>query len=204
VQNEDALTVFWKFCESAESIEAAKKDLVLLRKRNELLCADDPSGDGGILCVCVDNCCIVGPKIESITGPETSIKLDSFHWQQRWDDIPCDKKSEKTSTFRKLMRRALFATEDHEMARVEAHLAAKKKKKPSAREMFKEAKATVPPPEQLERRVVAVLHALMEKDLLVDRNRMATDSTASEGRFFKAGASTLDTTINQMSHVKKG
>jgi len=74
VQNEDALTVFWKFCESAESIEAAKKDLVLLRKRNELLCTDDPSGDGGILCVCVDNCCIVGPKIESITGRLAQMK----------------------------------------------------------------------------------------------------------------------------------
>ena len=196
--------MFWKFCESAESIEAAKKDLVLLRKRNELLCTDDPSGDGGILCVCVDNCCIVGPKIESITGPETSIKLDSFHWQQRWDNILYDKKSEKTSMFRKLMRRALFVIEDHEIARVEAYLTAKKKKKPSAREIFKEAKATIPPPEQLERRVMAVLHALMEKDLLVDRNRIATASTASEGRFFKAGANSLNTIINQMSHVKKG
>jgi len=204
IQNEDALTVFWKFYEGPESIETARKDLILLQKRNRLLCSNDVDNKGDILAVYVDNCCVVGPKVKTITGPQTLIKLDSFHWQQRWDDVLHDKKSEKTAIFRKLMRRALFLIEDGEISRVEAVLTAKYKKKPTAREIFKEAKATIPPPDLLERRVMAVLHALMEKDLQADRKRIATASSAMEGRFFKPGANTLNTIINQLSHVKKG
>ena len=204
VQNEDAMTVFWKFCEGTESIETAKKDLILLKKRNTLLCANDPDHSGEIFCTWVDNCCQVGPKTKEIAGAETHVKLDSFHWQERWDETLPDKKSEKTAIFRKLMRRALFCTEDAETAHVEALLIAKHNKKPSPREIFKEAKATIPPPEQLERRVVAALHALMEKDLQADRTRITTASNSNEGRFFKPGPNTLNTTINQLSHVKKG
>jgi len=194
--------VSWKFYEGTESVETAKKDLLLLKKRNELLFRDDPEDDGTIRACCVDNCCSVGGKLKKIAGPETLIKLDTFHWQQRWDDVLADENSEKTAIFRKLMRRALFLVEDKEIQRAEAFLVAKKKKKPSPRETFKEAKATMPPADVLERRVMAVLQALIEKDHQADRSRMAGEPTA--GRFFKPGANTLNVMLNQMSHVKKG
>jgi len=141
--------------------------------------------------------------LKSVLGPNVEVKLDVFHWQERWNEILYDKNSEKTAIFRKLMRRALFCTEDHEIALVEALLFEKKKKKPTAYEIFKEAKATIPPPDQLERRVMSVVQALLEKDLQADRNVIA-GSDAPATRFFKRGANTLNTIINQMSHVKNG
>lgn len=203
VQNEDALTVFWKFYEGSESIETARKDFVLLRRRNELLCANDPNHDGKVDLCWVDNCCVVRPKLKSILGSHVEVKLDAFHWQERWNEFLCDKNSEKTAIFRKLMRRALFVTEDQEIARVEKLLYEKKKRRPTPKEIFKEAKATIPPPDQLEKRVVAVIQALMEKVLQADRSKIA-GSEAPESRFFKRGANTLNLIINQMSHVKKG
>jgi len=204
VQQEDTLTVFWKFCSGAESIETAKKDLILLKKRNELL---DPDGDGAIDVMWVDNCCTVRPKIKSITGPDTLVKLDTFHWQQRWDDILFDKNSKKTVIFRKLMRRAVYLTEDSECDRAKAFLIKKCTKQPTPSEMFKEAKSAIPLADLLEKRVMAVIHALMEKDSQADQNRLVTSSSNSnevQTRFFKRGAQTLNTTMNQLEHVKKG
>jgi len=166
---------------------------MLLKKRNELLFQDDPNGDGTIFACHVDNCCSVGGKLKRITGPETLMKSDSFHWQQRWD---------KVLVFRKLMRRALFLVEDKEAKRAEACLMKKKKKKPSPREIFKEANATIPPPDMLERRVMAVLQALTEKGHQADQSQMAGSTPV--GRFFKPGANTSNVMLNQMSHVKKG
>jgi len=202
VQQEDSLTVFWKFYSGAESIETARKDLTLLKKRNELL---DKDSDGAIEAVWVDNCCAVRPKIHSITGPDTLVLLDTFHWQQRWDDILFDKNSEKTVTFQKLMRRAAFITEDSEYARAKAFLIRRNKKQPSPSEIYKEAKSTIPPADILEKRVMAVIHALMQKDLQADQNRIISSLTHEvPTRFFKRGAQTLNLIMNQLEHVKKG
>jgi len=55
-----------------------------MKKPNELL---DKDGDGAIEAVWVDNCCAVHPKIQSITGPDTLVLLDTFHWQfLAWTD----------------------------------------------------------------------------------------------------------------------
>jgi len=55
---------------------------------------------------------------------------------------------------------------------------------------MKLAKATMPPPLELEKRVMAVLHALMEKDLASDMTRVAT--APHPGHFFNRGADTLN------------
>jgi len=73
--------MFWKVYSGAELIGTTKKDLRLLKKRNELLHRDGPNHDGSLLLMCVDNCCIVRPKTQAITGPDTLVKLDAFHWQ---------------------------------------------------------------------------------------------------------------------------
>mgnify|MGYP007080208264 CR=1 FL=1 len=198
VQNEDALTIFWKFYDSSESIETCRKDLTLLKQRNEML-----PGEETLRVVCVDNCCVVRPKIQSIVGEDVEVKCDIFHWCQRWDEIMYDLTAEKTSIFRQLMRRAVFVTENLEIERVKAQLLKKKKLPPTIREIMKEAKATVPPPAELEKRVMAVLHALMEKDLQDDM-KLTIDSTRKPDRFFKAGAQTSNVIVNQTEHVKKG
>jgi len=152
VQNEDALTIFWKFCSGTESVDVAKRDLTLLKKRNDLL-------GGNLKHIHVDNCCSVRPKLQNIVGADVAIGLDTFHWQERWDKILPDKSSEKTAIFRTLMQRAVFATEASECEQAK-DLLLSQKKKATPRTMLKEAKATIPPPVMLEKRIVAVLHSL--------------------------------------------
>ena len=196
VQNEDALTIFWKFYSGTESIDMAKRDLTLLKKRNDLL-------GGNLKHVYVDNCCSVRPKLQNIVGADVTIGLDTFHWQERWDEILPDKSSEKTAIFRTLMRRAVFVTEASEYERVK-DLILSQKKKATPCTILKEAKATIPPPVILEKRIMAVLHSLMEKDHQIDKNRTVGGENAKEQCFFKPGATTLNTIINQMEHVKRG
>jgi len=209
VQNEDAMTVFWKFYSGTESIDMAKADLVNLKRRlvilQRLKQPDALDNAGGVKATYVDNCCTVGPKLLTIF-PGAFIKLDAFHWQVRWDDCLQDVKSETTVMFRKLMRRALFLTEDTELQRARDYLVSKKGiREPSMREIYKVAKATIPPPEELEARVMSVIHTLMSKD--AESDRLATGSDVSgqtRNRFFKRGDITLKTIINQLKHVRKG
>jgi len=198
IQNEDGLAAFWKFCEGSESIDQLALDLQRLEVRNRQL------GRKGEV-VCIDNCCQVGRKTKEVPGLEEAlIKLDAFHWQCRWDSMLFDLKSEKTIVFRSLMRRALFVAEDHECERVKSKL--QDKGKPATpRDVFKIAKAFVPPAEELEKRVVAVIHSVMEKDLEIDKERAANPLGAEkEKRFFKRGADALNTMANQMEHVRNG
>ena len=194
IQNEDCLTLFWKCCPCSEGVDAMEADLRLLHKRHSL-------HNTMVKVVCVDNCCSVRPKLVRIV-PGVLAKLDVFHWQERWNVMLVDLKSEKTMIFRSLMRRALFITEEEELNRVREDLT-RRKKNPTPTAVCKAAKATTPPADMLERRVVGVTHALMEKDAEVDRLQTMGASN-NEKRFFKPGAATLNTIVNQMEHVKKG
>jgi len=194
IHNEDSLTVFWKLCAGSEGINLIKPDLEKIKKRQELL-------GNTVIGLYVDNCCGVRPKLAQMF-PGAFVLLDCFHWQQRWDGAMYDVKSEKTTIFRSLMRRALFVTEDTEYRRVR-DLLLSQNKSATPREVLKQAKATMPPPDLLERRVMAVIHSLMEKDLEVDKIR-TTDPNNKEPRFFKRGADTLNLTNNQLEHVRNG
>lgn len=199
IQNEDCLTMFWKCYPCSEGIDGLEADLRLLERRHAL--RNKP-----VKGAYVDNCCLVRPKMQKII-PGIKIWLDCFHWQKRWDPIFVDLKSEKTMIFRGLMRRALFVTEEEELNRVREDFARRNKPQDLAA-MFKEAKSTIPPPDVLEKRVLCVIHAIMEKDLELERLKtMATStptSTLNEKRFLKPGALTLNTIVNQMEHVKAG
>jgi len=194
VQNEDALTIFWKAHPGAEGVEVMKKDLVQLNKRNQRL-------GSTTLLTHVDNCCQVRGKLQQIV-PGMLVKLDNFHWGQRWDPIMFDLQSEKTTIFRTMMRRAVFVIENSELERAKAALL-KKKKTCTPHEVFKAAKATMPPPEELEARVMAVIHCVMEKDLEIDLAN-TENPEKPEKRFFKASPLTLNTINNQMQHVRNG
>jgi len=109
IQNEDSLTIFWKFLTCSESIESIKPDLLRIKERQTHI-QDKPSQ------VCwVDNCCTVRPKLVDIF-PGILVKLDAFHWFSRFDEILLNKNSEEANFFRHLMRRAVFIVEDAEDA----------------------------------------------------------------------------------------
>ena len=194
MHNEDALTAFWKLCAGSEGINLIQPDLEQLVKRQELLGTK-------VKVFYVDNCCGVRSKILLIF-PGVLVLLDCFHWQQRWDPAMYDTKSEKTAMFRSLMQRALFVTEDHECRRVR-DLLRSQNKPATPREVLKRAKATIPPPDTLEKRVMAVIHSLVEKDLEIDKQR-AADPESKEPRFFKRGAEALNVINNQLEHVRNG
>jgi len=198
MQNEDVLTVFWKFYAATESITTLRPDLERLQQRNK-----NPGSESKVSWV--DNCCIVEPKLKQILGPDHLVKLDAFHWQCCWDPILADLKSKKTVVFRSLMRRALFLCEPHECKRVRSDLEAAGKPH-TPREVLKIAKSTMPPPAELEKRVMSVIHAMMDKDNETDRARTtnADVTEKKEARFFKRGADMLNAIVNQMSHVRKG
>jgi len=195
IQNEDSLTMFFKCCPCSEGIDAMEADLRLLLKRHK-------AHKKVVKVSYVDNCCSVRQKMQKIT-PGILVKLDCFHWQKRWDPVFVDLKSEKTIIFRSLMRRALFVTEEEEINRVRQDFA-RRKKNPLPADVFKEAKSTMPPPDVLEKRVLCVIHAVMEKDLELDRLQTMGASASNEKRFLKPGAMTLNTIVNQMEHVKAG
>jgi len=131
------------------------------------------------------------------------VKLDCFHWQQRWNECLCDKHSEKTVVFRSLMRRAVFVAKTSEHSRAKETLTERHpSRQPTPREIFKEAKATIPNPEPLERRVMSVIQSLVKKD---DDGEVQNATTGQpKKRFFKRGAITLDTISNQLEHMRKG
>ena len=194
-QNEDSLTVFWKLHDGSESFKTMRADLTRLAQRNTLL------GET-VLTACVDNCCQSGGKLKEIVPSIMHIQLDCFHWMTRWNDVVCNLKSEKTAMFRTLMRRAVFIAEDAKFQRAKHLLAGTN---PTVRDAFKKAKATIPPADNLEPRVMSVLHHLMKKDAAVDLTRTTQDINApKEARFFKPGAAASNTIVSQVEHVKKG
>ena len=146
MQNEDCLTMFWKFLTAAESIDAIKQDLLRLKERLAGL-QNEP-----VRVIYVDNCCAVRDKLVEMF-PGVLVKLDNFHWFCRWDDMLQNKTSEEANFFRHLMRRAMFVIEDTEKRRI-------RYLKPGIKdqEMYKLAKATIPPADLLIRRVEAVLN----------------------------------------------
>mgnify|MGYP000078050191 CR=1 FL=1 len=79
-----------------------------------------------------------------------SVGLDCFHWQERFDDTLSDKTSEKTATFRTLMRRAAFVTEASE-CELAKDLLLSQNKKATPRATLKEAKASMPLADMLEK-----------------------------------------------------
>jgi len=198
IQQEDALTTFWKAYPGSEGIDIMATDLKKLNKRNNMI-------GGHLEVVHVDNCCSVRNKLVKILG-DMLVKLDNFHWAKRHDPIMCDLKSEKTIVFRTMMRRAVFFVEDSEYTRAkEALMKRKKTNTATPAEILKEAKATILPPDKLEARVMAVIHCVMRKDLETDiNNTRLADGEEKEKRFLKPGPETLNTINNQLEHVRRG
>ena len=108
----------------------------------------------------VDNCCTVRDKLVE-TFPGVLVKLDTFHWFMRWDEILLDKTSEEANFFRHLLRHVLFVVEDSEKATSRVRYM---KPDVSAEDICKCAKATIPPVDVLHERVEACLNHIFRLD----------------------------------------
>ena len=146
IQNEDALTVFWKGLKLSESFSEIKMDLIRLRHRlNRNLAASKavPRNDlpenttavtgvavvtvqngpteQSVKVVYVDNCCNVVRMIRQCF-PGVDVKLDAFHWMKRWNDVTDDNKSPQAGVMRALLHRALFMVPPDVFAATKAKL----------------------------------------------------------------------------------
>jgi hypothetical protein len=212
VQNEDSQCVFWKMYAGTESYGATgmKDDLIRLKQRFDHLRCD-------IRVIYVDNCCNVRKQLQSVFST-AQVKLDQFHWIKRWDDVLYDPRSAEAGIFRTSMRRAVFVIENHEFERVRHILSRKLRREPTTKEILKDAKATIPAPDDFKIRVEAVIRYMYLNDVTLDLQVMAVNAEASNddsenktsgetkgGRFLKRLNKDIKRLIqNQLKHVVKG
>ena len=156
VLNEHGLVVYWRALKSGESMKEIQADLDKLDRR---LAFNAHSDTSTIKYVYIDNCCTVAKVEDKITAifKAAAVKLDPFHWQQRWDFILESTTSKEASYFRSAMRRALFVVNEDEFERARAFLQEKKRRRPTTKEILKEARTTIPSPVLLRERVQKVL-----------------------------------------------
>jgi hypothetical protein len=158
--------------------------------------------------------------LQEIFGTVCHVKLDSFHWFQRWDNVLYDINSEEAAIFRGLMRRAVKVCDDEEYARAKEVARAKLSKRlgegavPTHRQIMLEARVVIPPKEELEKNVLAVLSYCYSNDAALELRKMQGDSNSDLTKyptpFFKSmthkvlGRKTVrDAILNQMDHIKK-
>ncbi|CAB9529634.1 hypothetical protein SEMRO_2567_G331470.1 [Seminavis robusta] len=164
--------------------------------------------------VWVDNCCNVRKKLQETFGEDCLVKLDSWHWHERWEGIIHDKKSAEAQVFYYLMRRATYVTEDSELERAKEAYQRRTGREPTKKQLMKEAKSTIPPKDILKSRVEEVLRYVHHNDSLVDleESNLARVSDPADGeqvvtrrRFFSTNRALVARTIkNQMKHVEHG
>ena len=195
IQNEDAMTFFWKCCPCSESFAATEPDLRRLSERFKLLGCQPKA-------TCVNNCCTVRGKLQAIF-PGMLVKLDTFHWIECWDDLLFDEESAKSETFRGMLRQMLFEVEHSECQRVRCHPVSKGNQNPTAQEINKHTKATIPAADTLMRRMESLLRHVFFVDSCMDINEPSADDNRQ--RFFKPVAPHLRRKLEaQKKHVANG
>ncbi|CAB9531578.1 unknown protein [Seminavis robusta] len=101
VHNENAMCMFWKCYPTAESYgpKGMGPDLKRMKERLDHLGCK-------VKLVYVDNCCSVRNMLTGPEGifPEALIKLDGWHWMERWKPALNDAKSTEAMVFWHLIR----------------------------------------------------------------------------------------------------
>ena len=206
VQNEDAMTIYWRALKQSESITQIQGDLRRLKERLKRI-SENPEEEPIVLAY-VDNCCTVEGKIKEVF-PQAEVKLDPFHWLKRWDKILAEPSSQQAGTFRAMMSRALFNVEDQEYDRARTKLQNKKGRVPTHKEILREANSVIPNADALEKNVKAVLQLVFYTDTttnLKNSTRDPDDQSPLPKLFLKNFHSqkVQDVISHQMSHVKEG
>ena len=222
IQNEDGLTVFWKLLKGAESMTDISNDLKSLNQRLvannlRLLGANtNPLNTryGQVLAVYVDNCCNVSKKLQEIFR-HAEIKLDAFHWLQRWNPEMQDSTSKQAGLFRSFMSTALFPVPPAEFKLAKLEVAKKLGREPTTQEVFRATTGSIPPPEILETRVQSVLVHCMQEDWKIDwqlsQQKISENLPGSTinsppvpCKFFKRSKKFNELVSKQMSHIRLG
>ena len=152
---ERGLVVRWCATESADSMKEITSDL---QKSDRRLAHNTNLPTSAIRAVCIDNCCAAG-KEEVRTKKmfaAAEVKLDPFHWQQRWDLILEWTTSKEASHFRSAMGRSIFVVNEEEFNGARDLAQAEKRRGPTTKQMLAEARTTVPPPAALRKRAQKV------------------------------------------------
>jgi hypothetical protein len=208
LQNENNQTVFFKCCAGAEAISEIDRGLRSLKERNR----------SSVKLIYVDNCCSVRKRLQDIFGTACHVKLDSFHWFQRWDTVLYDVNSEEAAVFRGLMRRAVKVCDDEEYQRGKEVAGAKLNRRlggnvaPTHRQVMAEARAVIPPKDDLERNILAVLSYCYSNDAALELRKMQAEppleGTKFPNPFFKSMTYKLkdrktvrDAILNLLEHV---
>jgi len=204
VLNEHGLVVYWRALKSGESMKEIQADLDKLDRR---LAFNAHSDTSTIKYVYIDNCCTVAKVEDKITAifKAAAVKLDPFHWQQRWDFILESTTSKEASYFRSAMRRALFVVNEDEFERARAFLQEKKRRRPTTKEILKEARTTIPSPVLLRERVQKVLGYFFYLDSVANAALLNGEDAWKWPRFFKPVTPATRHSINrQMHHIDNG
>jgi len=202
--NEHGLCVYWRALKSNESMKEMQDDL---RKLDQRLAYNANSNKSTVKAVYIDNCCTVGKVEVKITKvfTEAAVKLDSFHWQQRWDVILESTKSKEASYFRAAMRRALFVVNEEEFNRARDVIQQKKGRRPATKEVLNEARLSVPTPILLRERVQKVLGYFFYLDSVSNAPLLNGEDPSKWPRFFKPVTAGIRHHINrQLHHVDNG
>jgi len=114
-----------------------------------------------------------------------------------------EKDSAEAETFRGMLRQMLFEVEYSEYQRVKYHLVSKGNRNPTAKEINKYTKATIPAPATLMPRLESLLRYVFFMDSCLDINEQATDDNRQ--RFFKPLTPQLRRKLDaQKKHVANG
>ena len=158
VRNEHNQIIWWGMSQVPDSYNEIREPLVALKERlDRLNCT--------IKVVYVDDCCYVATTLRDIFGDLVQIKPDAFHWIMCWDDILVDPKSEESRRFKCLMSHAVLMVPQDEYKSTENELREKLGRKPSVKEVPKDAKTVVPPKAELETRIVALIDLKIEEEM---------------------------------------
>jgi sentrin-specific protease 1 len=207
IQNEDGLTVFWRVLKGSESFKEIREDLVRLKNRLESNNATMNLGE--IKAIYVDNCCSVSKSLQEIF-PRAEIKLDAFHWLQRWNDELQDNSSKQAGIFRTLMSRALFTVTNEEYKRSKEELEKKLKRDATVKEILSSSRGSVGDPVLLEQRINKVLAHCLGQDYMIDwQLAQRTDEDNNQAppvpcRFFRRSKKLNELIRLQLKHVRCG
>jgi len=110
-----SLVVCWRALKSAESMKEMAADL---KKPDLQLHCDTKSSVITVEAVHVDNCCAVSKTDEKLLEiwPNTNVRSDPFHWQQRWDVALESTASKEASCFRSAVCRAALVANEEEFS----------------------------------------------------------------------------------------
>ena len=204
VLNEHGLCVYWKALTSSESLKEVEDDL---RKLDQWLQYNAKANESTVKAVYIDNCCTVAKVDDKIREifKAAEVKLDCFHWQQRWDAVLDGTTSKEASYFRAAMRRAVFVVNPEEFNHARDVVAAKKKRRPTTKEVLVEARTTIPESTILRERVQKVLGYFYYMDSVANAALLNGEDPSKWPRFFKPVTDKVRHAINrQLHHVDNG